>query len=72
MLNDPATLAALSRAFRRGQEEMREAAIDAARITAVTAGEEKGAIGAARAEGALAAERAIRALPLRPFDGAER
>ncbi len=72
MLNDPATLTALARAFRRGQEEMREAAVDAARITAVTAGEGKGAVAAARAEGALAAERAIRALPLRPFDGAER
>ncbi len=50
---------------------MRAAAIDAARIVAVTAGEEKGAIAAARADGALAAEKAIRGLPLRPFDAGE-
>lgn len=71
MLSDPAVLAALARAWRRGQEEMRAAAIDAARIVAVTAGEEKGAIAAARADGALAAEKAIRGLPIRPFDAGE-
>jgi hypothetical protein len=68
MLNDPAVLAAMARAYRRGQESMREAAIDAARITAVTAGDERGAIADARAQGALAAEAAIRRLPLRRFD----
>jgi len=68
MLTDPAVLAALARAYRRGQEEMREAAVDAARIVAVTTGEGRGAIPAARAEGALAAEAAIRRLPLRRWD----
>jgi ABC-type nitrate/sulfonate/bicarbonate transport system substrate-binding protein len=68
VLNDPAVLSALARAYRRGQETMREAAVDAARIAVVMAGEEKGAIAAARAEGALAAEAAIRRLPLRPYD----
>lgn len=68
MLNDPAMRAALERAWRRSREEMRAAAVDAARIVAVTAGEEKGAIGVARAEGALRAEAAIRRLPVRPFD----
>jgi hypothetical protein len=58
----------LDRAYRRGQEEMRAAAADAARIVAVLAGEERGAIAAARAGGALAAEAAIRRLPVRPFD----
>jgi hypothetical protein len=47
---------------------MRQDAIDAARIVVVVAGEQRGAIAAARAEGALAAEAAIRRLPLRPFD----
>ncbi|MBB5689265.1 hypothetical protein GXW77_08535 [Roseomonas alkaliterrae] len=60
--------AALERAWRRGQEEMHAASVDAARIVAMTAGEEKGAIGAARAEGALRAAAAIRRLPVRPFD----
>jgi hypothetical protein len=68
MLNDPAVLSALARAYRRGQESMRDAAVDAARIAAVTAGDERGAIAEARAQGALAAEAAIRRLPLRPFD----
>lgn len=68
MLTDPAVLAALSRAYRRGQDEMRAAAVDAARIAAVTAGEGRGAVPAARAEGALAAEAAIRRLPLRAWD----
>jgi hypothetical protein len=68
VLNDPAVLSALARAYRRGQESMREAAVDAARITAVTTGEERGAIADARAQGALAAEAAIRRLPLRPYD----
>jgi hypothetical protein len=68
VLNDPAVLSALARAYRRGQENMREAAVDAARITAVVTGEDRGAIAAARAEGALAAEAAIRRLPLRPYD----
>jgi hypothetical protein len=68
VLNDPAVLSALARAYRRGQAEMRDAAIDAARIVAVMAGKEKGAIAAARAEGALAAEKAIRDLSPRPFD----
>jgi hypothetical protein len=68
VLNDPAVLAALARAYRRGQQEMRGAAEDAARVVAVTAGEAKGAIAAARAEGALAVEAAIRRLPIRPFD----
>jgi ABC-type nitrate/sulfonate/bicarbonate transport system substrate-binding protein len=71
MLKDPAVLAALARAWRRGQEEMRAAAVDAARIAAVTAGEEKGAVGAARSDGALRAEAAIRRLPIRPFDADE-
>jgi hypothetical protein len=71
VLTDPAVLAALSRAYRRGQEEMRAAAVDAARIAAVTAGEEQGAIPGARAEGALAAAAAIRRLPLRPWDSEE-
>ncbi len=47
---------------------MREAAVDAARITAVTAGDDRGAIAEARAQGALAAEAAIRRLPIRPYD----
>jgi hypothetical protein len=68
MLTDPAVLSALARAYRRGQESMREAAIDAARITAVTAGDARGAIAEARAQGALAAEAAIRRLPTRPYD----
>ncbi len=72
MLNDPAIQAALARAYRRGQQEMREAAVDAARIAAVLAGEEKGAIATARAAGALAAEAAIRDLPLRPYDAEDR
>jgi Ni,Fe-hydrogenase I small subunit len=68
VLNDPTVLAALARAYRRGQEAMRGAAEDAARIVAVTAGDERGAIAAARAEGALATEAAIRRLPIRPYD----
>ncbi|BDG73801.1 hypothetical protein [Roseomonas fluvialis] len=68
MLNDPAVLSALARAYRRGQESMREAAVEAARIAAVLAGEDRGAIAEARAQGALAAEAAIRSLPLRPYD----
>jgi hypothetical protein len=68
MLNDPAVLSALARAYRRGQERMRAAATDAARITAVVTGEERGAIAEARAQGALAAEAAIRRLPIRPYD----
>lgn len=68
MLTDPAVLSALARAYRRGQETMRDAAVDAARITAVTAGDDRGTIAAARAEGALAAEAAIRRLPTRPYD----
>lgn len=68
MLNDPAVLSALARAYRRGQESMREAAIDAARITAVTARDERGGVAEARAQGALAAEAAIRRLPIRPYD----
>jgi Ni,Fe-hydrogenase I small subunit len=68
MLNDREVQAALARAWRRGQEAMRGAAEDAARIIAVTAGEERGAIAAARAEGALAAEAAIRRLPIHPYD----
>ncbi len=68
MLNDPAVQVALARAYRRGQEAMRGAAEDAARIVAVMAGEDRGAIAASRAEGALAAEAAIRRLPIRPYD----
>lgn len=60
--------AALARAFRAGQEAMRQDAIDAARLVAVTAGEARGAIAEARAQGALAAEAAIRRLPARPYD----
>lgn len=71
MLTSPAVVAALEKAYRRGQEQMREDAIDAARIAAVMAGEPRGAIAAARAEGALAAEAAIRRLPIRPFDAEE-
>lgn len=67
-MNDPAILSALAHAYRRGQESMREAAIDAARITAVTASEDRGAIAEARAQGAVAAEAAIRRLPIRPYD----
>jgi hypothetical protein len=47
---------------------MRGAAEDAARIVAVTAGDERGAIAAARTEGALAVGSAIRRLPIRPYD----
>lgn len=68
MLNDPAVLSALARAYRRGRETMREAAVDAARITAVTTGEGRGTVAEARAQGALAAEAAIRRLPVRPCD----
>lgn len=46
-------------AHRPGQERMRGRAVEPARVPA---GEEKGAIGRARAEAALAAGRAIRAL----------
>ena len=53
-------------AFRRGQERLRERAVDVARTLAVLAGEERGAIGRARAASALAVERAIRALAPEP------
>jgi hypothetical protein len=53
-------------AWRPGQEHMRARALDAARMVAVLAGDEKGAIARARAEAALAVERAIRALPVDP------
>jgi hypothetical protein len=55
-------------AYLLGQERMRARAVDAARILAVLAGEEKGAVGRARAEAALAVERAIRALAAEPLE----
>ncbi len=57
--------AAFARGYRDGQVRMRGAAEDAARTVAVLAGEARGERAAGRAEGALAAEHAIRALPVR-------
>jgi Ni,Fe-hydrogenase I small subunit len=71
VLTTPAVQVALARAYRRGQEAMRGAAEDAARIIAVAAGDEHGAVAAARAEAALAVEAAIRRLPIRPYDADE-
>ncbi len=60
--------AATTRAFRRGQEDMRARAEDAARIVAVTRGARAGERAKGIAEGALAAEKAIRALPIHDWD----
>ena len=59
---------AIRAAYRRGQEDMRGRAEDAARIVAVTQGGGKGERARGIAEGALAAEKAIRALPIRDWE----
>lgn len=55
---------AQARAYRLGQESMRGRAEDVARIVAVTGGEGAGERARGVVAGALAAERAIRGLPI--------